>query len=33
MEKEDMLWELPWWSSGEDFTFPMQGARIQSLAS
>ena len=22
---------LPWWSSGQDSTFPVQGARVQSL--
>ena len=22
---------VPWWSSGKDFTLPMQGAQVQSL--
>ena len=28
-----LIWEkgLPWWSSGQDFLFPMQGAWVQSL--
>ena len=25
------FWEIPWWSSGSDFTFSLPGAWVQSL--
>ena len=28
--KKEPPWELPWWSSGEDSTLPIQEARVLS---
>ena len=28
---QDQLWGIPWWSSDEDSTLPLQGAQVRSL--